>query len=126
MIGGGGILAGIAINTSWAFMASFGLVGLGFSTIIPIVYRAAGSMPGLDRSTGVAAVATACYSAFLIGPPVMGFVADQLSLRASFAMVGLATAIVVVLAPATQRHSAQGASQARTDDSLETATAVVQ
>jgi MFS family permease len=102
-IGAGGLLGGILINTPWAFLASFAFAGLGFSTIIPIVYRAAGSTPGVDRAEGVSAVATACYAAFLIGPPVMGFISDLVSLRLAFGMVGGIVTAVIVLAPSVVR-----------------------
>ena len=98
-----GLLGGIVINTPIAFLASFALVGLGFSTIIPIVYRTAGSTPGVDRAEGVAAVATTCYAAFLIGPPVMGFISDVASLRLAFALVGGIVTAVIVLAPSVAR-----------------------
>lgn len=102
-IGAGGLLGGILINTPSAFLASFALAGLGFSTIIPVVYRAAGSTPGVDRAEGVSAVATTCYAAFLIGPPAMGFISDMVSLRLAFGMVaGIVTAIIV-LAPSVVR-----------------------
>jgi MFS family permease len=102
-IGAGGLLGGILINTPWAFLASFAFAGLGFSTIIPIVYRAAGSTPGVDRAEGVSAVATACYAAFLIGPPVMGFISDLVSLRLAFGLVGGIVTAVIVLAPSVLR-----------------------
>lgn len=101
-LGSFGLLAGVAIDTPWAFLTAFGLAGLGFSTIIPIVYRAAGSTPGVDRAAGVAAVATACYSAFLIGPPAMGFISDVLSLRVAFVLVGVIVTAVIVLAPSVR------------------------
>jgi MFS family permease len=102
-IGAAGLLGGVAINTPWAFLGAFALAGLGFSTIIPIVYRAAGSTDGVDRAEGVAAVATACYAAFLIGPPVMGFVADLVSLRLAFTLVSVVVSAVIVLAPSVVR-----------------------
>lgn len=102
-IGALGLLAGVVINSPLAFLTAFGLVGLGFSTIIPIAYRAAGSTPGVDRAAGVAAVATACYSAFLVGPPTMGFISDVLSLRVAFALVGVIVTAIIVLAPAVLR-----------------------
>lgn len=102
-IGAGGLLAGVLINTPWAFLASFAFAGLGFSTIVPIVYRAAGSTPGIDRAEGVSAVATACYAAFLIGPPVMGFISDVVSLRLAFGLVGGIVTAVIFLAPSVVR-----------------------
>lgn len=103
-LGAVGLLGGILINTPVAFLASFALVGLGFSTIIPIVYRTAGSTPGVDRAEGVAAVATTCYAAFLIGPPLMGFISDVASLRLAFALVGGIVTAVIILAPAVARN----------------------
>lgn len=106
-LGALGLLGGILINTPATFLASFALVGLGFSTIIPIVYRTAGSTPGVDRAEGVAAVATTCYAAFLIGPPVMGFISDIASLRLAFALVGGIVSTVIILAPSVARTNQQ-------------------
>ena len=102
-LGSAGMLFGVLVNTPWSFLLAFGLAGLGFSTTIPIVYRAAGSTPGVPRAVGVAAVATMCYAAFLVGPPLMGFVADLLSLRVAFLGVGLFVTSVIWLAPAVAR-----------------------
>jgi len=117
--GSAGMLFGLLVNTPWSFLLAFGLVGLGFSTIIPIVYRAAGSTPGVPRAEGVAAVATVCYAAFLVGPPMMGFVSDLLSLRAAFMGVGLFATIVIVLAPAVVRLAVTPAQVPATPDGTE-------
>ncbi len=98
-----GVLFGALMAVPWAFLLSFACAGLGFSATIPITYRAAGSVPGIERSVGVAAVATACYSAFLIGPPVIGAIGDHLSLQVAFIGVALLVSIVIVLAPSVER-----------------------
>ena len=117
-LGSAGMLLGVLVNTPWSFLMTFGLVGLGFSTIIPIVYRAAGSTPGIPRAEGVAAVATACYAAFLVGPPMMGFVSDLLSLRVAFLGVGLFVTIVITLAPAVVRPAVAPVAEPFTEDGL--------
>ncbi|WP_239481491.1 MFS transporter [Streptomyces sp. CS014] len=65
------------------------LWGLGASLGFPVTVSAAGegATPG-DASARVAAVSTAGYAAFLVGPPSLGFLADH---------VGLRNAMVVVL-----------------------------
>ncbi|MFD0423256.1 MFS transporter [Streptomyces parvus] len=65
------------------------LWGLGASLGFPVTISAAGEgvRPG-DASARVAAVSTAGYAAFLVGPPSLGFLADH---------VGLRNAMVVVL-----------------------------
>lgn len=98
----GGILAstgfGIIILTStpWAAMAGFALIGLGLSNIIPIAFSTAGNAPGISSSTGIAGVATIAYAGFLAGPPVIGLVAEQTSLRTAFVLVGIMVASLIM------------------------------
>ncbi|MFD6200722.1 MFS transporter [Streptomyces rubiginosohelvolus] len=65
------------------------LWGLGASLGFPVTISAAGEGAGPgDASARVAAVSTAGFAAFLVGPPSLGFLADH---------VGLRNAMVVVL-----------------------------
>ncbi|MGW3331675.1 MFS transporter [Streptomyces rubiginosohelvolus] len=76
---GSALLAGAAVV----------LWGLGASLGFPVTISAAGEGAGPgDASARVAAVSTAGYAAFLVGPPSLGFLADH---------VGLRNAMVVVL-----------------------------
>ncbi|MDK2980522.1 MAG: hypothetical protein PWQ55_869 [Chloroflexota bacterium] len=81
-----------------ALLAIFGfaLVGLGLSNVIPLLYRAGGNLPGIAAGAGIAGVATIGYSASLIGPPVIGFVAELGTLRASFLLVALLVATLFI------------------------------
>ncbi|MEV8006253.1 MFS transporter [Streptomyces parvus] len=83
--------AGVAlvVFSSSALLAGAAVVlwGLGASLGFPVTISAAGE--GVrDASARVAAVSTAGYAAFLVGPPSLGFLADH---------VGLRNAMVVVL-----------------------------
>jgi MFS family permease len=71
------------------------LVGLGVANAVPLLFSAAGrtEAPG----PAVAAVATMGYSAFLGGPPLIGFLADQVGLPWALATMCLGTATVVLL-----------------------------
>ena len=80
----------------------FACLGAGMSTVVPIVFRAAGAVPGLAAGLGLAAVSSMSYLGFLVGPPLIGGVAELTGLpRALLLLVGLAVAIVV-LAPVTR------------------------
>lgn len=57
------------------------LVGLGLSVIVPIAYSTAGNAPGLSPGVGIGMVTTIGYAGFLLGPPIIGFLADWQSLR---------------------------------------------
>lgn len=62
----------------------FFMVGLGLSTIVPIVYSQAGNVPGLAPGVGIGMVTTIGYAGFLFGPPTIGFLADWYDLQIAF------------------------------------------
>ncbi len=75
----------------------FMLVGLGVSSVIPVVYSAAGNSKNLAPSVALATVSSIGFIGFLIGPPIIGFIAEILSLRWSFtfiAILGLGTTLL--------------------------------
>ena len=75
----------------------FMLVGLGVSSVIPVVYSAAGNSKKLAPSVALATVSSIGFIGFLIGPPIIGFIAQALSLRWSFtfiAILGLGTTLL--------------------------------
>ena len=78
-------------------IAGFILVGAGVSSVVPLVYSAAGKSKKVSPGVALAAVSTIGYLGFLIGPPVIGFIAQASSLRVSFiliAVLGLTTTLV--------------------------------
>jgi len=62
----------------------FALVGLGFSGIIPELYRIGGKLPGVDSSQGISMIAGAGFLGFLVTPFLMGKISDWSSLKYSF------------------------------------------
>ncbi|HTK06420.1 MAG TPA: MFS transporter [Ktedonobacteraceae bacterium] len=91
----GGIVAAggltLALLASWVPLAlvGFGLVGAGFSVIFPLVLSAAGRTSKQVSGTAIATVATCGYVGFLVGPALIGFAADALSLRIALGVVVL-------------------------------------
>jgi MFS family permease len=84
-----------------ATMIGFACLGLGLATVVPTVFRAAGrraSSPGV----GIAAVSTVGYSAFLVGPPAIGFLAEAIGLRAALGIVVVLCALIAAFAGATR------------------------
>ncbi|HVJ66118.1 MAG TPA: MFS transporter [Bdellovibrionota bacterium] len=66
---------------------AFLIVGFGVSAVVPSVYSVAGrssSTPGI----ALAAVTSVSYLGFLMGPPLIGWIASVSSLRVSYAVVG--------------------------------------
>ena len=96
---------GAALLTGWAplSVAGFGVMGVGLGVVVPILFRAAGSTPGVPSSVGVAAVSTIGWLGFLAGPPAIGFAAGAVGLRGALAIVVVAGLSLAVLAPHAQR-----------------------
>ena len=70
-------------------IAGFILVGAGVSSVVPLVYSAAGKSKKVSPGVALAAVSTIGYLGFLIGPPLIGFIAQASSLRVSFILIAL-------------------------------------
>ncbi|WP_298976245.1 MFS transporter [uncultured Roseobacter sp.] len=93
IVAGGAVLsaAGYAItaiapNAAVAF-AGLILVGFGLAPIVPLAFRIAGKLSPNAPGIGVAAVSTLGYAGFLLGPPLVGLVAEASSLRLSLGAV---------------------------------------
>jgi fucose permease len=65
-------------------LIGFFIVGLGFSVIVPEVYRLASNIEGIKTSAGVSFIAATTNVGFLVGPVFLGFLAELKSLHLSF------------------------------------------
>jgi MFS family permease len=93
LIIGGGLIAGIGLASGLIVGGVGGVIfgwlaiGIGFSTVIPMLFSQAGeiakSRPQLDfaPSEAVATVSGIAYFGFLAGPPLLGFLGDLIGLR---------------------------------------------
>ncbi|KGO91345.1 MFS transporter [Flavobacterium subsaxonicum] len=81
----------LAVFLPYVIPAAIGfmLVGLGVSTVVPGVYSLAGRTPGIEPSKALTAVSSVSFLGFLIGPPVIGYVAHAVGLKMSFALIGI-------------------------------------
>jgi MFS family permease len=89
----GCLLAAAAPNPPVA-LTGFVLGGLGVSLNAPIVFGAAGRR----SASAVATVTTLGYAGLLVGPPLVGGVAQAASLRASFVVLAVVAAAAFALA----------------------------
>jgi predicted MFS family arabinose efflux permease len=70
-----------------AALAGFASIGLGASNIVPVLFSATGHVPGVPPGVALATVTTIAYAGLLVGPALIGFVADLTSLPAAFVVV---------------------------------------
>lgn len=100
-----GIVLALISNTSWIAIAGFALVGAGVSCIFPLIMSAAAQTPGVAPGTGIAAMATTGYTGFLIGPPLIGTVAEALTLRGALGLLGFFGLMIVLLGGSVSNRS---------------------
>lgn len=84
----GGFLLVASVPRLSASLIGFTLIGLGLGATVPLAFAAAGRL-ARTPGEGVAAVASVAYLAFLVGPPVIGRLADTLGLSVGFGLVAL-------------------------------------
>lgn len=95
IMGALGIALIIFVDVDWVAGVSVILWGLGASLGFPLTISAA-SDTGPDAPTRVSVVATTGYLAFLVGPPLLGFLGEHYGLRSAMLAV-LALVIVAAL-----------------------------
>jgi predicted MFS family arabinose efflux permease len=92
-------------------LACLFLVGLGVANGVPLMFSAAGRQPGTAPGPGIAAVSSTGSIGFLVGPPVIGFLAGATTLLWALAVLVPAAVAVGLLArrAAGRRPDAAGA-----------------
>ena len=112
LLAAGGLVVALVVPVPLLAIAGFALVGLGLANLIPVLFDAAGRIPGQSAGTGIAAVATIGYSGFIVGPPIIGFVADATSLAVALGLIVLAC-LAIALSATVVVPSAPGATATR-------------
>lgn len=79
-------------------LIGFFIVGIGVSSVVPLVFSAAGRTKTMSSGVALASVSTMAFFGFLIGPPLIGFLAGWMNLQLSFAFIVLTGIATVVLA----------------------------
>lgn len=94
------LIVAIHADTVMVLIATF-LWGIGVALGFPVFISAAGD--GVDATRNVSSVTAAGYSAFLVGPPLMGFIAERTSLLTMFFVLAFLLALAFVFASATKK-----------------------
>lgn len=90
----------VAICFPYLITATIGflLVGVGVSSVVPLVLAMAGKSKTMPPGVAIAAVSTVGFLGFLLGPPMIGFISEATSLRWSFALIALLGSGITLLA----------------------------
>ena len=90
------LAAGLWLANPIAALVGFAAAGLGIANAVPILFSTTSKIPGALPELAIAAVSAAGYCGFLLGPPVIGIIADRFTLGAGLAVVAFALAIIAL------------------------------
>jgi MFS family permease len=95
----GGLAAAALAPNPPAAIAAFFVGGAGISIAAPVLFGAGGRLTSPEeRGSALATVTTLGYLGFLVGPPIVGGIAEAVGLRASFAALAvIATGLIVAV-----------------------------
>ncbi|MEU0157009.1 MFS transporter [Micromonospora fulviviridis] len=105
VLGSASILLAPAV---WLAVVGFALLGAGLSVIFPIALSGAARRNETQPSSAIAAVSTVGYLGFLLGPPLIGFLAQLTNLRGSLLIMLLCAAAVLPLSLALRGRRVTG------------------
>jgi MFS family permease len=97
-------------------LAGFALLGVGYAVIMPLAFSRAAAEPGVGAGRAIAGVATLGYGGMLLGPPVIGFLAELTSLRLSFLLLAVLSALSIAFGGVLQSRMPAGSARGAAPD----------
>ncbi len=97
-----GVLMAVFGSAVIPVLCGYALMGLGFALIMPLAFSKAANDPDQPSGTAIASVATLGYGGLLLGPPIIGFLAEHTSFETSFLLLALLAVTISLLAKAVQ------------------------
>lgn len=98
LLAAAGLLGAVFAPGPLMALAGFAVAGAGLALIFPFVFSAAGR----EGTVALAGVATMAYSGSLMGPPLLGAIAQGIGLQAAIGFVGVLAAVIAVVAMRTR------------------------
>jgi fucose permease len=105
--GGGALVLAAALLTGdlVVVIVGFAALGLGLAVVVPTVLTAAAHRSGgVGTSSALAAISTCGIAGYLIGPPLIGGLADAISLPVALGLLPLLALVIALLAGGIDRQ----------------------
>src|SRR3954471_10294594 len=100
-----GASAGALAPSLEGALLGYAVTGIGLANLFPVAIERAGALAG---PSGVATASTLGYGGMLLGPPMIGFLADWFSLPTALTTVAALAAVAAVVAYATRNAARPG------------------
>ncbi|OSM96320.1 MULTISPECIES: MFS transporter [Lonsdalea] len=95
-----GLLMTITIDNPITAIGGFALVGLGAANVVPILFSSAGNQTVMPPHLALASITTLGYAGSLLGPTLLGFVAQISSLSLALGII-----VILLLAICASSHA---------------------
>jgi MFS family permease len=97
-MGAAGMMGGAVAPNDWVVIVSFFVAGLGIANMVPILFSAAGNHPRLPAASAISIVTMVGYCGILVAPSSIGFLAEHVGFRPTYAGLSLILVLVALLA----------------------------
>lgn len=84
-----GMMLSVLLPSFYSATLAFMIIGLGVACNVPTVYSLAGQHPKIPSGVALAMVSSISFFGFLLGPPLIGYIAELSSLQYSYALFAL-------------------------------------
>jgi len=98
VVGASGMMLAALAPSDAVALAGFAVSGLGVANMVPILFSAAGNQPGISSGAGIATVTMLGYCGILVAPSSIGFVAEAIGFRVTYAVLAVLLVVVAALA----------------------------
>ncbi len=93
----GGMALALATREPLLVVAGFLVVGLALSAVVPIAFSVAGDLAPERAGAAISVVTTLGYGGFLLGPVIVGGLAEVIGLRAALGIIALSGLLILAL-----------------------------
>ncbi len=97
LLAAGGMLLALATTSPALVVGGFVLVGVALAAVAPLAFSVAGALVPERAGSAVSVVTTFGYGGFLLGPPLVGGLAEAIGLRAALGIIAVAGVAVFAL-----------------------------
>lgn len=104
LLGGLGLAFAVLTHTVWGIFVGIVCMGGGMATVFPLMFAASSRTAGLPPALSMASTATMSTLGGLVGPVLLGAVAEVGTVRSSFAVAALLAGAVSYLAPSLAHY----------------------
>jgi hypothetical protein len=98
------MIGALLLPYPFAALTGFTLMGLGLANMMPVLFAAAARVEGIHAAEGLAHVAGLAYFGLLLGPVIIGGVAQVTSLPIGLSVVAVCSALIAFAGPKVLRR----------------------